>query len=114
MDAAIILFGLIILASILSYHYGKISREKEIVQSGDFNVVEVSVGLGSSFNDPTENFSNYKPHVSMTAEISGSENHKKVIRQLQRDVYDVLIVEKKRILNLCHERNENTDYVEYG
>ena len=76
-------------------------------------LTEVTVGLGTSFNHPYEQFGNFKPHVTIKQTLSEGDELKKTVRQLQRDVYEILIAEKKRILDLCHcQRESETEFIE--
>jgi hypothetical protein len=76
-------------------------------------VTEITVHAGTSFNHPYEQFSNFKPGISLTVQIDEDADRADVLRAWQARAHDVITEEKARILEgLAHEeviRSQRSD-----
>jgi hypothetical protein len=73
-------------------------------------IVEITVGAGTGFNHPYEQFSNFKPSVTLRAKIDGGPDVpvEEAVRQLQLAADRLVNAEKERILAAL-EREEGID-----
>jgi hypothetical protein len=62
-----------------------------------FTVTEITVGASTSFNHPHEDYANFKPSVTLKAQIRGGD-FDLITMQLQHDAHAMVLREKQRIL----------------
>jgi hypothetical protein len=58
-------------------------------------ITQISVSAGRTFNDPYESYSNFKPHLTLTATVGEGENPIHCLRDLQ-DIAERNMDEHKR------------------
>lgn len=71
-------------------------------------VISVTVGLGSTFNNPYERFHNLRPSVSIDAVVDPDATTEELVRvthELQRDVSALLWNERRQLLQDCKDIN---------
>jgi hypothetical protein len=79
-------------------------------------ITKVTVGLSSNFNHPYEQYANFKPHVSLEAEVAEGEDVNSVVYGLQSEARILLQLEKKFILEslkIEHDEDVARREVEY-
>lgn len=65
-----------------------------------FEIVEITVGAGTGFNHPFEQYSNFKPSLTLRARVEGGPDIplEEAVRQIQQAAHDLVMAEKARIL----------------
>ncbi|WP_043588109.1 hypothetical protein [Geminisphaera colitermitum] len=61
-------------------------------------IIEITAGDQAGFNHPFEQYSNFKPSITLRAVLLDGEDPVKAIQNLQRDAHDCVEAEKDRIL----------------
>ena len=69
-------------------------------------IIEITIGLATSFNNPFESFSNFKPSVQLKAIVADGEDPNRVAIDLQAKVGDLLATERHRILDGLKREHE--------
>ena len=69
-------------------------------------VTQVSVMAARTFNHPHEAYSNFRPSVTMTAELTEGQKAEEVLYELQQAAERIVENHKQRILLECEEMFE--------
>jgi hypothetical protein len=62
-------------------------------------VTNVTVWAGRTFNHPYENYSNFKPSISISADIAADGDYEKALEQLQTEAEQMMERHKERMLS---------------
>ncbi|WP_417392012.1 hypothetical protein [Gimesia sp.] len=62
------------------------------------NITKVTVSASSSFNHPHEQFANFKPFVSLEAELADGDDYYRVVKELQDRAETLVQSHKESIL----------------
>lgn len=62
-------------------------------------IAKVTVSASSGFNHPHEQFANFKPSISLEAELEVGDDYYKVVRKLQEQVETLVQSHKQAILD---------------
>lgn len=69
-------------------------------------IIEITVGAATSFNNPHESYSNFKPSVTLRAQLDHGENFARAVASLQADAQSLVMAERERILAELQRENE--------
>lgn len=69
-------------------------------------IIEITVGAATSFNNPHESYSNFKPSVTLKAQLDHGENFERAVAALQADAQSLVMAERERILEELQRENE--------
>jgi hypothetical protein len=63
------------------------------------NITQITVSAGRTFNDPYENYSNYKPHLTLTATLAPEDDAYDRLRLLQNYAEHLMDDHKRKMLS---------------
>jgi hypothetical protein len=63
------------------------------------NITQITVSAGRTFNDPFENYSNYKPYLTLTATLADDDQRKECIEMLQAKAEKLMDNHKRKMLS---------------
>lgn len=66
-------------------------------------ITEITVSAGRTFNDPNEQFSNFRPQVTLTATINQNDYAPDKVRELQ-GLAECLVEQEKKLLLEASEK----------
>lgn len=70
------------------------------------NITEITASCSTSFNHPSESYSNFKPGVTLKATLAPGEDEQSALTRLQSYAYQSCVSEKVRILKAIHIASE--------
>lgn len=62
-------------------------------------ITQITVSAGRTFNDPSENYSNYKPYLTLTATLAPEDNPTDQIHELQAYAERLMDAHKRKMLS---------------
>lgn len=71
------------------------------------HVTEITVSAGTTFNHPYEQYSNFRPAITLKASLNDGDDYKQCVADLQREANEIIERRKAEILEKC--RAEFTD-----
>jgi len=74
-------------------------------------LTEITVSAGRTFNDPYEQFANYRPSVTLKATLRDGENKDQAVVKLQEQAERLVEENKKRILAALDKRANLQDEI---
>ena len=71
------------------------------------NVTEIVVSAGTTFNHPYEQYSNFRPQVTLKAALAEGDDYAECLANLQKQAHDIVEQRKQAILQDCKEKYKN-------
>lgn len=69
-------------------------------------IIEITVGAATSFNNPFESYANFKPSVTLKAQLDHGENFERAVASLQAEAQSLVMAERERILAELQREND--------
>ena len=70
------------------------------------NITEVKVSAGRTIDNPYESYSNFRPEITLTADLKDEANKEHVIKLLQEKAENLLSDHIKKILSMAKEKED--------